>query len=438
MVDPPGKARHCTLMLLAAAVLADCAPEDVQKRALARYSFLFADAALDWMRKWRNQLKRDAATQKHARACRPPLQRFDAALTEAGEIRDYLAAKRQPKDVLRASDIEATAQLWAAVNPANVSAIGLAAIASFDALIQAPEGTSIAQWVALDDAYRRAVKEALPRRDSKYWYAAADSSADLRPYTLPIAQGGPIGRRVAEVNDVAEHLDVLLRLAPVLDGALIYDWLVRSAFAVELNTLLELVVGPPPGRCSKLVPLLDLCRADQSDEGKMAVQDLQNLRRSIGEGGWVYLKWMRNSIGAHLDTDLSMLDVHRHLLELDYRGVVRMAEYILNFLDELGSNRLGLKLLLLRERKINSWPIDPAKRAPGRPSRSMKSGWLANFFRRLDSPYMIVSPSSLGSGVIAGMTAGRKPKPRAEVTVRQKPETYLEPVRWHPDWHPVL
>jgi len=44
-------------MLLAAPVLADCAPEDIQKRALARYTFLFADSALDWMRRWKNQLK---------------------------------------------------------------------------------------------------------------------------------------------------------------------------------------------------------------------------------------------------------------------------------------------------------------------------------------------------------------------------------------------
>jgi hypothetical protein len=404
---------------------------------LARYSFLFADSALEWMRRWRNQLKRNAATAKHAHACKPLLQKLDAALQEAGEVRDYLAAKRQPKDALRANDLEATAQLWAAVNPANVSAIGRAAMEAFDALSETPKGTSIAQWVGLDAAHRHAVTEALPRRDPNYWYAAADSSADLRLYTLPIAQGGPIGRRIAEINDVALHLDVLLRLAPVLDSALLYDWLIRSAFAVELNALFDLVVGPPPGQPSKAIPLIDLCRADRSEDGKTAVQDLEAFRDMIGKDGWGYLRWMRNSIGAHLDTNLSVIDIHRHLLELDYPGIIRVAEGSLDFLDEVGSYRLGLKLLLLGEREIRSWPIDPSVKAPGRPSRPVFSpGWLANFFRRFDSPYMIVSGSSLGSGMIAGMTAGRKPQPRPKVTVRPKPERYLEPLHWHPGWLP--
>jgi hypothetical protein len=127
------------------------------------------------------------------------------------------------------------------------------------------------------------------------------------------------------------------------------------------------------------------------------------------------------------DKNLSMLDAHEHLLGLDYPGVVRLAERILDFLDEVGSYRLGLKLLLLRERKIDRWPIDPAKKAPGRPAQSMRPGWLANFFRQFDSPYMIVSPSSLASGMIAGISAGRKPQPRSKVRVRKKPERYLEP-----------
>lgn len=434
MVDPSAKARHCTLMLLAAPILADCAPDDVQKRALARYTFLFADAALEWMRRWKNQFKRDPASSKHARACEPRLQKLAEILEEAGEVRDFLAAKRQPKDSFRADDMEGTAQLWAAINPANVSAIGIAAIEAWDALSSAPSGTSIADWVYLPPSYRGAVTEALPSRNLQSWYLAADSSADLRPHTLPVAQGGPIGRRVAEINDVAEHLDVLLRLAPVLDGALIYDWLIRSAFAVELTTLFDLVIGPPPGRLSKTIPLLDLCRADRSDEGKAAVQDLESFRSLIGRDGWTYLRWMRNTIGAHLDTNLTMFEIHQHLMELDYPGIVNLAEESLDFLDEIGAHRQGLKLLLLSEYEVSRWPVDPTKDAPGRPSRPMKPGQLANFFRRFDSPYMIASPSSVASGMIMGISASRKPQPRPKVKVRRKPERYLDPVRWHPDW----
>lgn len=189
MIDPAGKARHCTLMLLAAPVLADCAPDDVQKRALARYTFLFADSALDWMRRWKNQLKRDPASTRYAHACEPQLQKLANILEEVGEVRDFLAAKRQPRDSLRANDLESTALLWAAINPANISAIGIATIEAFDALSGATPGSSIADWVQLPPSYCRAVTGALPSRDREFWYLAADSSADLRPTLFPWLKG---------------------------------------------------------------------------------------------------------------------------------------------------------------------------------------------------------------------------------------------------------
>ena len=40
---------------------------------------------------------------------------------------------------------------------------------------------------------------------------------------------------------------MLLRIAPVLEGALAYDWLVKSAIVVELSALLDLTLGSPPG-----------------------------------------------------------------------------------------------------------------------------------------------------------------------------------------------
>jgi hypothetical protein len=108
-------------MLLAAAVLADCAPEDIQQRALARYTFLYADALLEWARRWRNQLKHDPATRARAQAVKPAVQDLARTLDTTGGVRDYLAAKRQPVQAMRADDIEATAALWIAVNPHRAS-----------------------------------------------------------------------------------------------------------------------------------------------------------------------------------------------------------------------------------------------------------------------------------------------------------------------------
>lgn len=428
MIDPPAKARHCVLMMLSAVALAESVPEEIQKRAMARYAFLYADAALEWMRKWRNQLKRDPPTARRAQAIKPAVDRLAEALDEAGGVRDYLAAKRQALADLRADDLEATTNLWLAITPQSVESILTAAVEAFDALEASPTGASIARWAGLPADHLRRIAGAYHRRDPDYWYAAADTSADLRPYTLQVLQGGPIGRRIAQINDVATYLEALLPLAPIVEDLLLPNWLVRSTIALELNSLLDLTLGPPPGRpFNVMYPLLGLCRADGSPDMLVAVEDLEGLAAMIGGPGWTYIRWIRNSISAHVDTAISIWDVYEHLLELDYQGIVNVAVKVLNYLDEVGSNRLGLKLLLFGERQIRSWPTDPSIAVPGRPRNPIQPASLANIFRRFDSPYMITAASSLGSGIVAGMTAGRRPRPLQPVKVDGRPPNpYIE------------
>jgi len=403
-------------MLIAGAVLAGCAPEPLQQRALARYTFLYGDAFIEWARRWRNQLKRENSTARAANAAKAELDRLVQVLDDAGGARDYLAAKRQSVAGMRADDIEATVRLWQAISPAKVNAIVEAALRTYGALEhQSPEDRSVTQFLALSAGERAAVGAALPSRDPAYWYLAADTAAGLRLFTLPAEQGGQLGRLIAQVNDVAEHLDTLLRIAPVVGNALPYDWLVRSAIVLELSTLLDLTLGPAPGhRRTVMFPLLDLCR---QAGGNTAASFLEQLRSSIRSEGWGYLRWARNTLGAHVDKDLTLFQIHEHLFELDYPGVVRLAEHVLDSLDELGATQLEVKLLLLGERKIASWPTDPSLAAPGAPDPAAMSGSLARLFRAVDSPFMIGAGSSLGSAVVAGITAGRQPKPRAKVNV---------------------
>jgi hypothetical protein len=414
-------------MLLAAAVLADCAPEEIQKRALARYAFLYGESALLWLRRWRNQLKREPSTARRARAARSSLDQLAKALDEVAGVRHHLAAKRQPVAEMRADDIEATTLLWAAVNAPNVEAIGAAAIEAYETLRGTASGVPLLACLDLPSEYRLAVRDALPRRDRCYWCLAADTAADLREHTLPVAGGGELGRRVAQINDVAAHLDTLLPLAPVLEGVLIYDWLIRSAIVVELSTLLDLALGPPPNHPRKvLFSLLDLCRRQRTQAANV---ELQALRDDIGADGWNYIRSARNLIGAHVDDKLTMLEIQEHLLYLDYRGVVQLARTVLNRLDRIGASRLDLELLLIGERVIRSWPTDPNRPAPGRPDRPVLTGTLSRFFRRLDSPYMAVTGSSLGSAVLMGITAGRSPEPRPETRISdRRPDRYLEPL----------
>lgn len=430
-VDAQLKARHCVLMLLAAARLVDCAPEEAQKRALARYVFVFADAGLDWIRIWRNELARVPGQERHAKACKAAVRELAAMLGEGEEIRDYLGAKRQAAAGMRADDIEATLRLWAAVNPPRVKAICKAARCTHDALAGVDDDDSVAIWTFLPDQLAEELEAVLPKRDSAYWHLAADSAAALRPYTLPVEGGGLIGRRVTQINDVAMHLDVLLRIAGVAERHLVYDWLVRSVIGLELSALLDLTLGAPPGaKLNVVYPLLALCRGQGDPKD---AESLEQLRESIGEEGWIYLRQFRNTVGAHLDRELSMFAIHRHLIELDYAGVIALAEHVLDFLDAMGAGSPGLGLLVLGERRIGSWPIDPEAEGPGRPKGAMV-GSVAGMFRRFDSPYMTVSASSTGSGAVAGIVAGRIPRPRDKAKVMGRaPNRWLEPAsqrRW--------
>lgn len=416
--DPPGKTRHCMLMLYAAATLAECAPDDLQARALARYTFMYADAFLGWARRWRVQLSHNKRTERLAHQAKTGLRALENALDSAGQIRNYLAAKRQPVASMRSDDVEATSLLWAAVNHPNVHAIWQAAHSSYQEL----SGEDITAAMEVDAAVLRAVSEALPARDTTHWYLAADTPADRRLHTLPAAQGGELGRIVAQINDVANHLDVLLRLAPVLYGVLPFDWLIRSAMVIEVDSLLNLAIGRR--YVNKIsYPLIDLCRAGRSE---VAADRLDQVRAGIDRPGWDYVCLLRNKLGAHVDSHLTMIEIHQHLIELDYLGVVRLAESLLDQLDALGATQMDLKLLLFGERKINSWPVDPEVVAPGRPHVPVLPGALAKLFRQINSPFIAATASSRGSPILAAKISSRQAQPRQKVRIRARRHPLLE------------
>ncbi len=150
---------------------------------------------------------------------------------------------------------------------------------------------------------------------------------------------------------------------------------------------------------------------------------------AVGAGIAARASPARNLLGAHVDSRHSMLAIQEHLLYLDYRGVTRLARRVLDRLDVIGAGRLDLELLLIGERRIDSWPTDPSKSARGRPDRTTLTGTLSGFFRRLDSRYMVVSTSSFGSAVLMGITAARKPEPRPVISIRtRRPDCYTEPL----------
>ncbi len=360
----------------------------------------------------------DRLRQKHASRMKGPVAEFATLLSRADGVRDYLVAKRQPLAQSRAADMEATALMWLQIHPKAVNELWIAAAALYDGIvaIDDPAGP-ILDEISLPFATQDLVRAALPKRDS-YWYIATDTGADFRPHTLPAAQGGELGRLIAQINDIALSVDAMLRIAPVLDGVLPYDWLVRSSLLVELAALLDLSIGradEPVDR--RRASLLEMCRYGRPTE---AAAELQRLADSIPLETRRYIKWGRDKVGAHLDRELSIFQVHSFLARLDYLGVIRLAEHVLDWLDHLGATHLDLKMLLMGERRIGAWPIDADDDRLRIPDPSRIPGSLARLFRSIDSPYVSGVAVSSASSALAGISAGRRPAPRTKIVVKRR------------------
>lgn len=107
--------------------------------------------------------------------------------------------------------------------------------------------------------------------------------------------------------------------------------------------------------------------------------------------------------------------------------MIRLAEHVLDWLDVLGSSQIGLPLLLFGERRLASWSTDPDLATPDTPRQAAIRGALSRLFRSIDSPYLAASASSKASPALAGIIAGRKPQPRAKITVPRRLDHLLDP-----------
>lgn len=101
--------------------------------------------------------------------------------------------------------------------------------------------------------------------------------------------------------------------------------------------------------------------------------------------------------------------------------MIRIAEVLLDTLDEIGAIELDFKTLVLGERRIGSYPLDPRKWTAGPPpnQRSVR-GSLPQIFRHIDSPYMGGAATPMGGAIFAGISAGRTPQPRQRVQVPKR------------------
>jgi hypothetical protein len=394
------------MMMLAAAWLADMAPLDSQSRIIGRHAFLWADSLSLWLGRWRNQLKRSPSTSRLAKNAEPIVRELRQLVERHSSIRDSLAAKRQDLHLQRDRDLEETLLLYLSVNAEAVAHLANTGVRAYDLLSSAgPLGEDF----PIDPALAERVQESLHDESATGYFFSANTYASAQDDTFPVAQGGELGRRIAQINDLASHLDVFLPLVPAVRGYLAFDWLVRSALLVELSALLDISIGPSPKARSsrKQRSLLEICRAGRSEVG---ATELERLRSSIEDGGWTYLRWARNKVGAHLDDELTVLELNQHLIQLDLPGIVRVAEFAWDWLDAVACVELDLQLLLFRA-TVRSEVASLSLQTQG-------PGTIAANLARHDSPYMVFAGGgALGGPAVAGMLSGRRPRARAKIEV---------------------
>jgi hypothetical protein len=404
-VDARMKAEYATRMMHVAAQLAAVAPSDRQARILARYVLVHADSAQRWVGAWHKQLKGGGETASIARKANTPLRRFRRTFAEQKAVRDKIAAKRQAVNEGRAADLQATVAMWQSLTSSGIQHLCDCARAVCDAL-----GTVDDLARPLEGTLIERTRSALQgvSLDSALVYTDVTSYAAGEPNLVSVTVSGALGRRVMQINDIHDQLDILNALNDLASRTDDLGLLLRAALILEVCNLVEQVLGPPgraPGSRDG-APLRAVVSAERGEEGCGVLEEYE--RRGVPEETRVNLHAMRNQVAAHLDVQLSLAEIKETLVTVDVDDLLGCADVTLDWLDAAARSHVDLGLLVIGHRHMAS--VQPAK-GPTVPAAFQPDGTRA----LLDRPYVAMVVGGFGapmSAAIAGVIAGRGRMPR--------------------------
>jgi hypothetical protein len=401
--DARDKAEYATRMMHVAYELAGTAPSERQARILARYALIHADSAQRWIHAWHKQLKASTATAATARTANPALRRLRQEFAKQKAVRDKLAAKRQAISDGRAADLQATVALWQSLTSSGVGRLCQATRVACNSL--GTTGNLARPAVLLDEA-RDALSAVSLSQDCVYTDVTSYASGE--PNLVAVTVSGPIGRRVMQINDLHDHLEVLNALRELACRTDELGLLLRSALIVEVCALLEQVLGPPRGAASPQdgSPLLVLVDAKRGEQGHEVLEDYAT--RVVPEETRSNLRDMRNRVAAHLDRQLTLAEIKDTLMAVSVDDLLGCADVTLECLDTAACRHVDLGLLAIGHRRLAS--VQPAEQ-PTVPAPFQADGTS----ELLDSPHMAIVVGGFGapmSARIAGVVAGRGKSPR--------------------------
>jgi hypothetical protein len=394
------KAEYATRLMHIARQLASVAPSDRQQRIIARYVLLEADSAARWLSRWQKEL---AGPTPHP--AQRSLKRFRREYAKQKEIRDRIVARRQAAESCRAADFKRTIELWQSLTEAGVERLCNCAQAACAALGSTTDLVVALSPMQLDCAQTALMKN---RLDPDCVYTDATSYAAGERNLLTSIGTGVLGRRVMQINDVHDQLDLLFTLRDLANDTDPLGLLLRSALVVEISTLLDLTIGPPPEDSPNKrdgIPLISLVDANRGEAGVDLLSQLQT--DVIPLASRINLRDLRNRIAAHLDTQLPLKDIYETLGALDVAELFRFADVTLDWLDAAACSNVDLGLLVLGHRRVRS--LEPAEARARAPFET------EHFANVLDSPFGAIVGGGFGArgtGGIAGIIAGRASRRR--------------------------
>ena len=113
--------------------------------------------------------------------------------------------------------------------------------------------------------------------DPSVVYMDVTSYASGEPDLLPVAMTGQSGRRITQINDVHDNLDLLYALRLLVNRTDDVGMLLRAALIVEVYSLIELAIGPPRGEkpARDGASLVDFVDRQRGEEGYAQLEEIR-------------------------------------------------------------------------------------------------------------------------------------------------------------------
>jgi hypothetical protein len=334
------KTTHAVRMMMIACQLAIAVPRDRQQRILSRYVILHTDSAERWASRWIDEEARPPRGSPPRRA----LRRLRQEYAKQKAIRDTIATRRQAIENGRAADLRATLALWQQLTHAGATRLCERGRAVCDALGADPEllDTAVDPILLHDLRDELGANQMQPTKV----YLDATSYAAGEPNLLPITVTGFGGRRIMQVNDVHDNLDLLNAIRPLVGRTDDVGLLLRAALIVEVQSLIDLVIGPPaeqPARDGP--PLLDLVDRERGESGYAFLEQVRT--RVVPDQTRSNLLALRDRVAAHLDTQTSYADILETLQAVNVDDVFLAADNLLDALDTAARAHVDLGYLAI-------------------------------------------------------------------------------------------